>query len=52
MAKVMLWLIVMTVLVSSAIVYIFGGDVGSDARLVAISCLGVLAICESIEKLK
>lgn len=52
MAKNILWLTVILVFVSFLIAYFNGDDIGVSPRIIMFSALGVLAICESIEKTK
>lgn len=52
MAKRMLWMIIIVAFVSSTIISLNGGNVGLPTSVMILSILGVLAVCESIEKLK
>ena len=52
MAKNLLWLMVIIGFLSSILFYFEGEDVGVFTKILTWSGLGVLAICESIEKSK
>ena len=51
MAKYLLWFIVILGFLALIISHSSGEDIGLFPRIVIFSCLGVLAICESIQKL-
>ncbi|MEK4970748.1 hypothetical protein MKX29_24390 [Cytobacillus sp. FSL R7-0696] len=52
MAKFLLWIVVVLGLISSITLYQNGEGVSLFTRILIWSSVGVLALCESIEKLK
>lgn len=50
MAKSLLWLIFILHFIAGMIIAYDGGEVSLTTTIVTLSILGVLAICESIEK--
>lgn len=52
MAKSILWFIVILGFIAGYLSYSTGDDIGMFTRITVISSLGILALCESIEKIK
>jgi hypothetical protein len=50
MAKIILWFLVIVGIISHVQAYYSGDDVGVFTKAFVLSALGVLALCEAIEK--
>lgn len=52
MARLFLWVAVLIVILATCISTFTGDDLNDQAYVLLFSCLGVLAVCESIDGLK